>query len=162
MVPGGGQLVLRDAEEPFLLESPTTITGTQDAGVISGAAFSTPTISFDLLVESFDVTAHIDATITEVNPGTATGTVDPDGNVSLSTMVTVDLRVRVPAGGIDDRCRATPVNLQLFSVTPYDPDTETVTLANPNFSIPNLPAPPPAKPPWPERPTTPWPARVTR
>ncbi|HEX7133420.1 MAG TPA: DUF4214 domain-containing protein [Iamia sp.] len=146
MVPGEGLLELRDAEDPFALESPTTVSGTvdDDTGAITGTTFVTPTVEFDLPVLDGALTANVEATITEVSPGTSTGSVTrvvdsepPLADVSLQTSVTVDLHIVVQGAGIDAMCQSTPVNLDLASVEPTD--GEGVVLRDPDFFIPPLP-----------------------
>lgn len=146
MVEGGGTLTLRGAE-PFALSSPTTVTGTADdeTGALSGLALTTPVVSIERKITSpIRATAYIDATFSQVSPGS--GTVDSDGNLVAQLDVAVDLDIEVipegateplPIGGV---CRAAPVELILESTAPYDPDTETVTLVDGDFTVPPVAA----------------------
>jgi hypothetical protein len=144
---GGGQLVLRDAEEPAEIESPTTIVGTADdsTGAIAGT-FSTPVMEFELPVPDLNTTAYVDATFTETAPGVTTGAatlVDGDqtqANISLSTTLKVDLHIEVgsPALVVAD-CTSSPISLGLTSVAPYDSDVGEVTLVDENFTVPPVP-----------------------
>jgi len=142
-----GQILLRDAEEPRALEQPTTIAGTYDTGlggtgVISGATFSTPTLSIEQDITSPLVeTAYIDASFTQV--GAITGSITPEGAVLVNVDVRVDLHIEIgdPAFYWAD-CAATPVHLALQSTAPYDPDSGQVTLADPDFTIPTIPTTP--------------------
>lgn len=137
-----GELLIRDAEEPYALEQPTTITGSHDtgpggSGAVTGGTLSTPTISFETVALGLPV--FVDATFTQVAPGTGTGVIDADGNVTFSTSLTVDLDIEVGDPVVlTAQCRATPVHIQLDSVAPYDPETGLVTVRDADFSVPEV------------------------
>jgi len=131
---------MRGSEEPTPLEQPTTLTASVDdlTGSISAGTFSTPTISFMQHVTSpVDADVFIDASFREVAPQSVSGTIDHLGNVSVRAQMAVDLHVEVgnPAFLTAD-CTASPVNLNLRSTAPYDEQNSSVTLSDPNFSVP--------------------------
>lgn len=140
MPEGGGILQIRDAEDPYALEVPTTLEGTVDdeTGAISGGTLSTPPVSFETESQGFPV--FVDATFSEVSPGPVSGTLGSDGGMVVQDSLTVDLHIEVgePAFIVAD-CRTTPVNLTLNSTSPYDPGTQQVTVADADFTIPEIP-----------------------
>ncbi|HYI62563.1 MAG TPA: Ig-like domain repeat protein [Acidimicrobiales bacterium] len=134
-----GELLIRDADEPYALENPTSIAGTVDGGAggtgaITGADFTTPTVSFEQ--EALGLPVKIDATFTPVAATSSTGSIDAEGNVLFQTALTVDLHIDVSHGAIVTDCRSTPVNLTFNSTAPHDSDTGRVTLTDPDFTIP--------------------------
>ncbi len=135
-----GELLIRDAEEPYALAQPTTIEGQVDdeTGVVTAGSFTSPPISFE--TEALGQPVFVDATFSEVDPGSGTGSIDAEGNVSFSTALTVDLHIEVnnpPA--LVQECRTTPVEITLNSQAPHDPSTQRVTLSDLDFSIPAVP-----------------------
>lgn len=139
MVADSGELLVRDAEEPFLLESPTRVTGTIDTDQISGATLTTPTISFQQPVAGGALTADVDVAFSQVTPGSATGTLGPDGAFTLQTALRADIHVEVPAAGLSGDCVAAPVQLELSSLEPYSEETGLVTVSDADFTIPSIP-----------------------
>lgn len=147
MPDGGGQLLLRDAEQPADLLVPTLLSGSVDdaTGAIQ-AELSTPTLRAEREVVQGPVTALavIDATFTPDAPGTTTGTVDSDGNVVIQTRLRADLHVEVflapgqPPTFVAD-CVTRPVALTLESDAPYTPaNGGAVTIADDDFTIPTI------------------------
>ena len=67
--------------------------------------------------------AEVDASFSEVSPGTYTGSVSPGGDMTLRTALRVDLHIEVPGTGITGDCTTSPVNLGLLSSAPYDEGT---------------------------------------
>ncbi|HYI61653.1 MAG TPA: Ig-like domain repeat protein [Acidimicrobiales bacterium] len=150
---GTGTLQIHDADEPYALTAPTEFAGEVDdqTGVISDGTFSTPTVSFEQEITTpLRATVFIDATFSEVTPGTVTGSVDPDGNLLLQASLTVDLDIEViPTGETQPlpfpgECRTTPVSLTLDSTVPYGPagPDGRVTMADPDFTVPPVVATP--------------------
>lgn len=143
MLPGGGQLLLRDTEEPFELATPTTVSGSveTETGVISNGSFSTPTVSGEIqITEPLAATVFIDAGFSEVTPGTASGFVNSDGTMVIEASMTVDLHIEVGDPPIlTADCQTTPVNLTLASTSAYNPETDRVTLADSNLAVPEVP-----------------------
>ena len=142
MVAGGGILQLRDAE-PYSLATPTKITGSQDDVTknLSGLEFETPEVNIERHITSpLQATVFIDATFSQVTPGT--GTVDPDGNMTIQSSLAVDLHIEVIPDGATDPinipgdCHSEPINLILQSTAPYNPDTNRVTVAAGDFTVP--------------------------
>ncbi len=135
-----GELLIRDAEEALVLEQPTVITGQHDTGLdgdgaVSGGTFTSPTISFE--TEALGQPVFVDATFSQVTPGSGTGSIDSDGNVSFRTSITVDLHIEVNNPPVlVQECQATPVNIALDSVTPWNPETRQVTLRDADFTVP--------------------------
>jgi hypothetical protein len=135
-----GQLLLRGAEAPYALTNPTSISGTNNDGALSGVTFSTPVVKTERAVPEYNTTAKIDAAFSMVQP--ATGTVAADGSMSIQLKLAVDLHIVVGIlPGFSD-CHAEPINLTLTSTSNYDPETERVTLRAPNFSVPPITASP--------------------
>src|ERR1044071_46628 len=93
-----GELLIRDAEEPYALEHPTTISGQHDtgdggSGAITSGAFTSPPISFE--TEALGLRVFVDAAFSQVSPGSGTGSIDADGNVAFRTDLTVDLHIEI-------------------------------------------------------------------
>jgi len=155
LVEGGGQLSLRGSEEPYQIQNPTSITGTIDApdpdtgggtGAITAGTFSTPQVH--ILEHTppgapVDADVFIDADFAQTAPQNLTGTIDENGVVSVRMALTVDLHVEVgrPNPILVADCTAGPIDITLSSVEPYDPVTGEVTLADGNFSIPDVDGP---------------------
>lgn len=135
-----GELQVQAAEDPLPLSQPTTITGQHDTGddgtgAVTGGDLSTPPISFETTASGIQVfvTAHF----APVTPGSGTGSIDSSGNVSFASGVRVDLDLRLNSPTADPiRCTATPVALALDSTAPYDPETDTVTIRDDDFTVP--------------------------
>lgn len=130
-----GELLIRDAEEAFPIGLPTSVSGTNTDGQLTDLAFATPTISFVQEVPQYGTQAFIDAIFSMVGPGS--GSINENGDVVVNISLNVDLEITVPILAYLSECKATPVNLTLTSTAPYD--GETVTLAAPNFSVPEVP-----------------------
>ncbi|HYI60341.1 MAG TPA: Ig-like domain repeat protein [Acidimicrobiales bacterium] len=147
MVPGGGTLVLRDSEEPAQLGSPTTLTGTIDDanGALTGGVFTTPTVEYQFDITSpVPGTVYVDATFSEVAPGTVTGSLDDEGNFSVEMMVKADLHIELnsPPALLAD-CTTPPIPLRFVSTAPYDREgTKQVTLRDADFTVPTVPTTP--------------------
>ncbi len=133
MVEGGGQLKLASSAEPFVMQNPTSVTGTIDdaTGVMTGLNFSTPNINFQQ--EASGLNVDITAKFTTIS---ATGNGDGLGNVTVNARVKLDIHLNIGGGAIVTDCVSSPVNLALVSTAPYDPATKRVTLADPNFTVP--------------------------
>lgn len=135
-----GELQIRDAEEPYALGQPTTIGGQHDTGdggtgAVTAGTFSSPPISFE--TEALGQPVFVDATFSQVSPGTGTGSIDAEGNVAFRTQLTVDLHIEVNDPPIlVQECQATPVSIALDSTAPWDPGTGRVTLSDPDFTVP--------------------------
>ena len=117
------------------MPDPVTITGTISplTGVISGASLSiAPYLSTN-------ATGTTNVTFSEVNPGTATGTINSNGDVTISDALQVELGVLEP---IQAQCVTSPINVILQSTGSYDPSTGNVTLSQTNFTIPDFSAAP--------------------
>lgn len=144
MVPGSGVLQIKDAEEPFLLTSPTHVNGaTYDPanGVIAGGTLVTPVAEFEVPLPAYGVTAQVKATFTQATPGSLTGLLGPsnDPQLIINTALDVELQVDVEEAGISSVCRTSaPVGLQLSSSQPYDTTTNRVTITDPDFTVPTM------------------------
>ncbi|HEU5152227.1 MAG TPA: Ig-like domain repeat protein [Iamia sp.] len=136
MVPGSGELLIRDAEEAYPLESPTSVTGTIDAGVIGGTTLTTPEISFAQEVLGGLATAYVDASFTQVSPGS--GVLSTDGDLSLTVTLRADLHIEVPAAALVADCTSTPITLELISTEPYSEETGVVRVVDEDFTIPAI------------------------
>jgi hypothetical protein len=150
LVPGTGVLNLRDAEEPGVLQTPTTVTGAmavdEQTGAISGASLNIAPMSFEFdITTPVDERVYVDAVFTEVTPGTVTGKVtklgDNQATLTLRASVRVDLHVEVrrPNPMITSDCTATPIPLEFNTTVPYDKTAKTVTLTDANFTVPPVP-----------------------
>lgn len=139
MVEGGGELTLRGADGPVLLENPTQVSGTVDdeTGAMTGE-LTTPRTSIERpITDPFEATVYIDADFAEVSA--TTGSIDSDGNVTIQVRLRVDLDIDVNDPSIlSAQCRATPIVLTMESVAPYVAagDSGSVTLADADFTIP--------------------------
>lgn len=141
-----GELLIRDAEEPYALTNPTSISGTNetDTGSITGGSFSTPQVSIRRDITSpLVASVFIDADFAQVAPNSAIGTVDHEGVMTVQTSLTVDLHIEVqPLGGgqtfLQADCTTSPVVLTLESPEGQGYSGGEVTLADENFSIPEM------------------------
>lgn len=140
MVPDSGELRIRGNAEAATLASPTTLSGQQPSGGdLTGLQLSTPPIHVVQHVTSpIESDVFIDISLGMAAPGS--GNVDSDGNVRLNVPLRVDLHVEVGSPPmITADCTSAPVGIVLDSTAPYDEDTRTVTVRDPNFTIPAFP-----------------------
>ncbi len=138
MEAGSGILQIRDAEEAYELETPTTLTGTIDdgTGLITGADLDTPDIYFEQPIEGLPFNARVTASFSPVTPGSTTGQFNAE-ELSLQTSLKVDLHIEVPEAALIADCVASPVNLDMTTTSAYDrAGTKTVSVADANFTIP--------------------------
>ncbi len=69
----------------------------------------------------------------EVNPGTATGSINSNGDITLNDSLSYELDVTTP---VTSKCLSTPINMTFQSTAPYDTSTGDVTLSASNYNIP--------------------------
>lgn len=140
-----GELSLRDSEEPAQLATPTTLVGNVDdaTGALTGSLAIAPLeFSFDI-TSPIAATVFVDASFSELTPGSTFGSVNKQGDVTVSASVKVDLHVEVGSPAIlSADCTATPISLGLSSTAPYDEGSGQVTLVDDNFSVPTVPSTP--------------------
>ncbi len=130
-----GQLQLRGAE-PFALENPTRITGTNTDGQLSGVELSTPTVTTERDAPDYNTTAEIDAAFSMIEAGV--GTINEQRHMTVQVKLAVDLHIVVPILPGSSDCRAAPIVLTLTSTAPHDEASGEVTLRAPNFSVPPI------------------------
>ncbi len=130
-----GQLVLRGGD-PLALENPTSLSGVNNDGQLSGVVLTTPAVTSTRPVPDFNTTVTITAAFSMVQPGT--GTISEDGSMTVQVRLAVDLHLVVPLLPDPSDCRAAPINLTLTSTAPYD--GERVTLRAANFTVPPVAA----------------------
>lgn len=131
-----GELLLRGAEEPYALTNPTSISGTNTDGALTGVNFSTPVVKTERAVPEYNTTAKIDAAFSMVQPGV--GTINTNGDITVQLKLAVDLHIVVGILPGSSDCHAEPVNLTLTSTAAYDEETNRVELRAPNFSVPPI------------------------
>ncbi len=71
----------------------------------------------------------------EVNPGTATGSINSNGDLTLNDSLSYTLDVTAP---VIAQCLSTPINMLFQSTAPYNTSTGDVTLVAANYNIPNF------------------------
>ncbi|HMJ76100.1 MAG TPA: Ig-like domain repeat protein, partial [Iamia sp.] len=128
-----GTLTIRGAETPHVLTD-ASITGTNTDGALTDVELETPVVTFVRAVPEYNTTATISADFSMIEPGT--GSINEQGQMTVQLKVAVDLHITVPILPDPRDCRAAPINLTLTSTSNYNTDTEKVTLAAPNFSVP--------------------------
>jgi hypothetical protein len=145
-----GVLDLRGSDtQPAELKTPTTITGPTSVnvatGAITGASLAVAPLDFQFdITTPINATVYVNAVFSEVNPGTVTGTVTKqgpnEGKVTIKSSVKVDLHIEVSRPAIlSADCTAAPISIELLSTVPYDITAKTVTLTDPNFTVPEVP-----------------------
>jgi hypothetical protein len=141
-----GSLALRGSEEPAALETPTTITGTNDGGTMTGGTLSTPSIEFTQRVTSpAETDVYIEASFGQVTPGSLVGNIDQDGYVTLSSQLRVDLEIEVEIlPGEHYSCTTSPISITLEGQHsgPEGTPADTVELTDENFTVPSTSATP--------------------
>ncbi len=75
--------------------------------------------------------------MTEVDPGTATGSINSNGDITLNDSLSYELDVTTP---IIAQCLSTPINMIFQSTAPYNTSTGDVTLVAANYNIPDFTA----------------------
>ncbi len=124
--PGGSQ--------PFPAQTTTTLTGTVAplTGAITDATLSLPVQNGVCSAAAHGCTNYL---MDEVNPGTATGSINSNGDITLNDSLSYTLDVTAP---ITAECLSTPINMTFESTAPYDLSTGDVTLVAANYTIPDF------------------------
>ncbi len=137
--------MVRDADEPYAMENPTSVSGTIDTGngAITGGSLATPQVNLRQdITNPIPASVFIDADFSLVSPDSAVGSITWDGLMTFQASVRVNLHIDVqPVGGGDTilaaDCRTSPVNLDFVTTSPYDPNgAKRITVRDANFSIP--------------------------
>ncbi len=135
MTSGSWTVLSSVAPNPFPSGGPTvTLSGQVDplTGVITGASLSSLPQQTLCITNPTGCTNYIQ---TEVDPGTATGRIDSNGNVTLNESLTYTLDVTTP---VTAQCQSTPINMIFTSTAPYNTSTGDVTLSASGYNIPNF------------------------
>src|SRR6185437_5377822 len=116
---------------PTALPTPASLAGTVNSttGAITAGTLTIP--SWNETNTGSSESLHI----FDVHAGTATGTIDYHGNVTINDTATIQIHITSP---INETCTSTPVHLILQSTSPYNPTTGNVNLSDTTFSIPNF------------------------
>ncbi len=122
------------APEPFPAQTTTTLTGTVAplTGVITDATLSLP-VQYNVCSAAADGCTNY--LMDEVDPGTATGSINSNGDITLNDSLSYTLDVTTP---ITAQCFSTPINMFFQSTAPYDPSSGNVTLSASNYTIPDF------------------------
>ncbi len=120
--------------QPFPAQTTTTLTGTVAplTGAITGATLSLPVQDGVCSKAAGGCTNYF---MDEVNPGTATGSINSNGDITLNDSLSYTLDVTVP---LTAQCLSTPINMIFQSTAPQNPSTGDVTLVAANYTIPDF------------------------
>ncbi len=135
MTSGSWTVLSSAAPNPFPAEPAVTLSGQVDplTGAITGASLSS--LPQQTLCISVPVSGCTNYIQTEVDPGTATGSINSDGDITLDDSLSYTLDVTTPIVG---QCLSTPINMIFQSTAPYNPSTGDVTLVAANYNIPDF------------------------
>ncbi len=84
--------------------------------------------------------------MTEADPGTATGQISSNGDLTLNDSLSYTLDITSPAIAAGESCLSTPINMVFQSTAPYNASTGDVTIAASNYTIPDFTDAPGAPP----------------
>ncbi len=120
--------------QPFPPQTTTTLTGTVAplTGVITDATLSLPVQNGVCSKAAGGCTNYI---MTEADPGTATGSINSNGDITLNDSLSYTLDVTQP---LTAQCLSTPINMVFQSTAPYNTSTGDVTLVAANYTIPDF------------------------
>ncbi len=120
--------------QPFPAQTTTTLTGTVAplTGVITDATLSLPAQYGVCSKAAGGCTNYF---MDEVDPGTATGSINSSGDITLNDSLSYTLDVTQP---VTAQCLSTPINMVFQSTAPYDTTTGNVTLSASNYNIPDF------------------------
>ncbi|MFZ0667137.1 MAG: Ig-like domain repeat protein [Acidimicrobiales bacterium] len=131
----GSWSVLSSGDTPnqFPSQTTTTLTGDEDfsSGTISNATLTLPSQN----VCSSAAGGCTTFAYTEVNPGTATGTFNLDGQMTLTDTMMLTLNVTTP---ITATCVSTPIPMTFTTTSPYNLNSNDVTISSSGFDIPDF------------------------
>lgn len=139
MVSDTGSLMIGGQEPGQKLKDPTSINGTYDeaTGQLSNVSFTSPAVTFEQRVtQPIPLTLTITETLIQRDPGSGTGTLDEDGNLTLD--LDFALRVQIDSSLAKGDCYSQPVQVQLTSTSPYDATTGRVALKAEGFEVKNF------------------------
>ncbi len=124
--------------QPFPPQTTTTLTGTVAplTGAITGGTLTLP----DQNVCSAAAGGCTTYKMHEVNPGTATGSINSNGDITLNDSLSYELDITSPPLAAGENCLSTPINMIFQSTAPYNTNTGNVTLSASNYTIPNFSA----------------------
>ncbi len=136
MTSGSWTVLSSSSPNGFPAQTTTTLTGTVAplTGVISDATLTLP----EQNVCSAAAGGCTDYTMEEVNPGTATGSIDSNGNIILNDTLSYLLEITSPSIAAGELCLSTPVNTTFQSTAPYNTNTGDVALSASNYNIPDF------------------------
>ncbi len=134
MTSGSWTVLSSSAPEPFPPQTTTTLTGQVDplTGAITGATLSLPVQDGVCSKAAGGCTNYL---MDEVDPGTATGQINSNGDITLNDSLSYTLDVTTP---ITAQCLSTPINMVFQSTAPQNPNTGDVTLVAANYTIPDF------------------------
>ncbi len=137
MTSGSWTVLSSSAPEPFPSQTTTTLTGTVAplTGAITGATLSLPVQNGVCSAAAGGCTNYL---MTEVDPGTATGSINSNGDITLNDSLSYQLDVTSPSIAAGDQCLSTPINMTFQSTTPYNTSTGDVTIAASGYNIPDF------------------------
>ncbi len=120
--------------QPFPPQTTTTLTGTVAplTGVITDATLSLPVQDGVCSAAAGGCTNYF---MNEVNPGTTTGSINSNGDITLNDSLSYELDVYTP---VTEQCLSTPINMVFQSTAPYNASTGEVTLSASNYTIPDF------------------------
>ncbi len=134
MTSGSWTVLSSAAPNPFPAEPAVTLSGQVDplTGAITGASLSSLPQQTLCITSPAGCTNYIQ---TEVDPGTATGSINSNGDITLNDSFSYTLDVTSP---ITAQCLSTPINMIFQSTAPYNTSTGDVTLVAANYNIPDF------------------------
>ncbi len=137
MTSGSWTVLSSSSPNDFPAQTTTTLTGTVAplTGAITDATLTLP----DQNVCSAASGGCTTYNMYEVNPGTATGSINSDGDMTLNDSLSFELDITSPSIVAGDKCLSTPVNTIFQSTAPYNTSTGDVTLSASNYTIPDFP-----------------------
>ncbi len=120
--------------QPFPSQTTTTLTGTVAplTGAITDATLTLPVQDNVCSAAAGGCTNYF---MDEVDPGTATGSINSNGDITLNDSLSYTLDVTTP---LTAECLSTPINMTFQSTAPYNTSTGDVTLSASNYNIPRF------------------------
>ncbi len=120
--------------QPFPPQTTTTLTGTVAplTGAITDATLSLPVQNGVCSAAAGGCTNYF---MDEVDPGTATGSINSNGDITLNDSLSYTLDITQP---VTQQCLSTPINMIFQSTAPYNTSTGDVTLVAANYNIPDF------------------------
>ena len=120
--------------QPFPPQTTTTLTGTVAplTGAITDATLSLPAQYQVCSAAAGGCTNYF---MDEANPGTATGQINSNGDITLNDSLSYTLDITQP---VTHQCLSTPINMVFQSTAPYNTSTGDVTLSASNYNIPDF------------------------